>query len=228
MNDSGQEVLERLRGEVAEQLWRAGAIRVEAERPFELASGNHSPIYVNCRLMISDPEFMRLYTRAARAILESAGVRLDAVAGGETAGIPFAAYLARELDQPMLYVRKKAKGHGVASRVEGRLEPGWRVLLVEDLITDGGSKLGFVEALRAAGATVAEALVLFDRQQGGSESLAAAGVRLYAVADRDTAFRVGEASGSLSATARREVESYFADPAGWHVERDLPYHPAES
>ncbi len=222
MSDAAGELV-RLRREVVESLWRAEAIRVEAERPFELASGNRSPIYVNCRVVISDPRFMRLYTRAARAVLQSAGVSIDAVAGGETAGIPYAAYLAQELDKPLLYVRKKAKGYGVAGRVEGRLEPGWRVLLVEDLITDGGSKLGFVEALRAAGAEVSEALVLFDRQQGGAEVLAAEGVRLHAVADREIALAVGEGRGSLTPGARGEVERYFADPAGWHAERHLPY-----
>lgn len=227
METSRDEELGPLREEVAESLWRAGAIRIEVERPFELASGNHSPIYVNCRSMISDPEFMHLYTRAARAILEAAGATLDAVAGGETAGIPYAAYLARDLDKPMLYVRKKAKAYGVASRVEGRLEPGWKVLLVEDLITDGGSKLGFIEALRAAGAEVAEALVLFDRQQGGAALLATEGVRLHAVADRATALAVGQRRGALSAAARDEVDRYFADPAAWHADRGFAYQRQE-
>lgn len=225
MEATSDSELEGLREEVAESLWRTGAVRVRVDQPFELASGNRSPIYVNCRLMISDPEFMRLYTRAAREILEAAGAVIDAVAGGETAGIPYAAYLAQELDRPMLYVRKKVKGHGVANRVEGRLEAGWKVLLVEDLITDGGSKLGFVEALRAAGGEVAEALVLFDRQQGGGDLLAAHGVRLHAVTDRATALAVGLRHGTLSALARDEVERYFADPASWHAERGLDYQP---
>ena len=221
MNDSDS--LDSLRRQVAQGFWDAEAVRVDRESPFRLASGNRSPIYVNCRLLISDPRFMRLYTRVAAAVLGGAGVVLDAVAGGETAGIPYAAYLARHLDLPMLYVRKKAKGHGVASKVEGRLRAGWRVLLVEDLVTDGGSKVGFVEALRAAGGRVDDALVLFDRQQGGQTLLGEHAVRLHSVIDRETTLAVGEAGSALSAEARAEVERYFADPVAWHAVRGFEY-----
>ena len=145
-------------------------------------------------------------------MLRAAAVTFDAVAGGETAGIPYAAYLARDLDLPMLYVRKKAKGYGMASKVEGRLEPGWRVLLVEDLVTDGGSKLGFVDALRAGSAAVDDALVLFDRQQGGERVLAEHGVRLHSVTDLATTLAVGEAATVLPTEARAEVDRYLADP----------------
>ena len=224
MNDSDS--LDSLRREVARGFWDAEAVRVDSESPFRLASGNRSPIYVNCRLLISDPGFMRLYTRVAAAVLGAAGVSLDAVAGGETAGIPYAAYLARHLDLPMLYVRKKAKAYGVASRVEGRLQAGWRVLLVEDLVTDGGSKLGFVEALRAAGGRVDDALVLFDRQQGGDTLLGEHGVRLHSVTDRATTLAVGEAHAVLSAEARAEVDRYFANPAAWHAARGFEYRQA--
>jgi orotate phosphoribosyltransferase len=218
--------LDEFRRQVARAFWAAEAIRFETERPFELASGNRSPIYVNCRLLISDPVFMRLFTRAARAVLEAEQAAFDAVAGGETAGIPFAAYLARDLYLPMLYVRKQAKGHGVASKVEGRLEPGWRVLLVEDLVTDGGSKLGFIEALRSAGAEVSDALVLFDRQQGAHEVLGRHAVRLHSVTDRETTLAVGEAIEALSAAGRAEIDAYFTDPAGWHARRGFDYHEA--
>lgn len=215
--------VDQLRRQVARSFWDAEAVRVALDEPFELASGNRSPIYVNCRVLISDPDFMRLFTRAARAVLEAAAVTIDAVAGGETAGIPYAAYLARDLDLPMLYVRKKAKGYGMASKVEGRLEPGWRVLLVEDLVTDGGSKLGFVDALRAGSAAVDDALVLFDRQQGGERVLAEHGVRLHSVTDLATTLAVGEAATVLPTEARAEVDRYLADPAAWHAERGFEY-----
>ncbi len=212
-----------LRRRAARAFWEADAIRFAAGEPFELASGNRSPIYVNCRLLISDPAFMRLYTEAARAVLASAGVAPDAAAGGETAGIPYAAYLARDLDLPMLYVRKKAKGYGVASKVEGRLQPGWRVLLVEDLVTDGGSKMGFVEALRAGGAEVSDALVLFDRLQGADALLRAEGITLHSVTDREIALDEGEAIDALSAEGRADIEAYFADAAGWHADRGYEF-----
>ncbi len=214
-------VLARLREAACLLLWRHDAVRIRPGKPFRLASGNHSPIYVNCRRVISEPAFLQVFCAAAHLLCERRGARFDTVAGGETAGIPFAAYLAASLARPMVYVRKKAKGYGIASRVEGHLAQGARVLLVEDLITDGGSKLGFLDALAEAGAEVHDALVLFDRQQGGSELLAERGVRLHAVADRATALAVGEAEGLLSAADRESVEEYFRDPAAWSRARGL-------
>ncbi len=198
--------------------WDADAIRVNPSEPFQLASGKFSPIYVNCRRLISEPVFLQLFTAASRLRLERAGAEIDAVAGGETAGIPFAAFLSTALAKPMVYVRKKAKGYGIASKVEGSFAKDSRVLLVEDLITDGGSKVGFLEALAEAGGKVSEALVVFDRQQGGEELLAKNGVRLHALTDRDTALRVGIEAGRLDAAARDVVENYFRDPEAWQPE----------
>ncbi len=221
--DSATEAcLFRLREAAALLFWRHDAIQVSAGEPFRLASGNSSPIYVNCRRLISEPTFMDLYVTAARLLLERA-TPPGVIAGGETAGIPFAGWLAQALSKPLVYVRKKAKGYGLAARVEGRVEPGAVALLVEDLITDGGSKVGFIEALGAAGATVSDALVVFDRQQGGAALLAEHGLRLHAVTARAPALALGEEIGRLDAAARRGVDDYFRDPAAWHRERDLPY-----
>lgn len=211
----GDPVLRRLREAAALMLWELGAVQVRPREPFRLASGNLSPIYVNCRRVISEPVFLQLFCAAAHRLLERRRVDCDALAGGETAGIPFAGYLAAALALPIVYVRKKAKGHGLANRVEGHLEPGQRVLLVEDLITDGGSKLGFLDALAAAGGEVHDALVLFDRQQGGDRLLGERGVTLHAVVDRATTLAAGEAEGLLSAEERAAVDEYFRDPNRW-------------
>ena len=219
-------LLHHLRHAAALGLWRAGAVRVNVEEPFTLASGKQSPIYINCRRLISSPAFLGLFTAVAATLVEAGELRFDAVAGGETAGIPFAAYLARDTGKPMLYVRKQPKGYGIASRVEGVLpcaaadggdRP--RVLLVEDLITDGGSKLGFIDALREAGAVVEDALVLFDRQQGGLDTLAGHGVCLTAVTDLETALAVGTATGALDETTLATVRAYLTDPDGWNAAR---------
>ena len=208
-------IVERLREAMALMLWDLDAVRVRPEDPFRLASGASSPIYVNCRRVVSDPAAMQLFAAAGRLICERREVELDAIAGGETAGIPFAAYLASAWGRPMIYVRKKPKGYGTTSQIEGFLPPGSRVLLVEDLITDGGSKAVFLDAIAAAGSRVTDGLVLFDRQQGGDALLAERGVRLHAVADRATAMRVGLETGRLTASARDTVEEYFRDPAAW-------------
>lgn len=215
MTDLTPAMLDHLRQATALGLWHAGAVRVNVEEPFTLASGKKSPIYVNCRQVISSPAFLQLFTAYVRLRMDAGDLDFDATAGGETAGIPFAAYLARDLAKPMLYVRKKAKGYGIASKVEGTVQPGWKVLLVEDLITDGGSKIGFLDALRAAEAEVTDALVLFDRQQGGAELMAEHGVRLHAVSDRQAVLDVAERHGLLSVEERGVVEGYFADPEGW-------------
>lgn len=219
----GEETLDRLREAAALLLWEYKAVVVRCDDPFRLASGNYSPIYVNCRRAISEPTFMSLFSTAARLLTERRGIAVEVIAGGETAGIPFAAFLASALARPMVYVRKRAKGHGIASRVEGRVTPGASVLLVEDLITDGGSKLGFLEALEEAGGQVRDVLVLFDRQQGGGAVMAERGVRLHAVTDRDTVLAAGESTGVLSPSARRAVDAYFRDAVAWHRERGLEY-----
>lgn len=218
-----QAAVDRLRDLAALGLWRAEAVRVNLDEPFRLASGNRSPIYINCRTVISNPAFLDLFVAAAGALLEQAGAELEGLAGGETAGIPYAAVLARALGKRLHYVRKQAKGHGIAARVEGHLRPGDRTALVEDLITDGGSKIGFLEALRAAGAVVEHAVVLFDRGQGGTELLAGHGVTLHAVTDRAAALEVARQTGLLRAAETAAVDAYFADPAGWHRDRGFEY-----
>ena len=121
--------------------------------PFVLTSGRASPVYIDCRRLIAFPRARRrLMEMAAARIEETVGFEtLDVVAGGETAGIPYAAWLADRLMLPMCYIRKKPKGFGRNARIEGDLSPGQRALLVEDLATDGGSKLSFIEGLREAG-----------------------------------------------------------------------------
>ena len=216
-------IVSRLRQTVALFLWEHQAIRVSAEQPFKLASGNMSPIYIDCRRVVSDPCFMRLYNTAAATLLQRRAASFQVVAGGETAGIPYGAYLASALSLPFIYIRKKPKGYGTTSRLEGMLPAGSDVLLVEDLITDGGSKIGFLDAVRDAGAKVTDALVLFDREQGGTELLASHGVTLHSVCDRTTAFAMGNSAGLLDDLTRESCNDYFRDPEVWHAKRGFTY-----
>ena len=129
------------------------AVHFRRDEPYRLTSGLASPVYIDCRKLISYPRVRAaLMDFACAKLLRDAGfARFDAVAGGETAGIPFAAWISERMGLPMLYVRKKPKGFGRDAQIEGAIAEGARVLLVEDLTTDGGSKLRFAEALRAAG-----------------------------------------------------------------------------
>ena len=138
---------------VARMLLEIEAVLFRADDPFTLTSGMKSPVYIDCRKIIAFPRMRaQMMDYGRTVIMNDIGYEsLDAVAGGETAGIPFAAWLAERTGLPMHYVRKKPKGFGRDAQIEGYLKEGSRVLLVEDLITDGGSKVRFVEALREHG-----------------------------------------------------------------------------
>ena len=130
----------------ARMLLEIKAVHFNAEDPFTLASGLQSPTYIDCRKLISYPRIRTtLMDFLTVTVMRDAGFEaFDNVAGGETAGIPFAAMMAERMALPMTYVRKKPKGYGRNARIEGEMTPGQRVLLVEDLTTDGGSKISFV------------------------------------------------------------------------------------
>jgi len=141
-------------------LLETNSVLLRPDDPFTLTSGRKSPVYTDCRRLIAFPRARRrLMDMGAAMIEETVGFEsLDVVAGGETAGIPFAAWMADRMALPMCYIRKKPKGFGRNARIEGALEEGQKVLLVEDLATDGGSKLSFVDGIREAGAECAHCL----------------------------------------------------------------------
>lgn len=149
---------------VAQALIDAGAVQIRPDQPFELASGRLSPVYVDVRRVISFPGPRRaVIDGLVQAARDEVGLdTFDVVAGGETAGIPFASFLAVELDRPLVYVRKEPKGHGRGQQIEGHLDEGARVLLVEDLVTDGGSKLAFQKGIVDAGAEIEHCLCVFE------------------------------------------------------------------
>src|SRR3974390_2826735 len=147
----------------AKMLIEVEAVRFMTDKPFIFTSGWASPVYTDCRRLISFPRVREtLIDFGVSTVLREVGFdAFDSIAGGETAGIPFAAWMADRLSLPMQYVRKKPKGFGRKAQIEGHLTPGQRVLLVEDLPTDGRSKVNFCKALREAGASVDHVFVLF-------------------------------------------------------------------
>ena len=200
-------------------LLEVGAVGCMTDKPFIFTSGWASPVYTDCRRLISYPRARRaLMEMAVRKLEAEAGVeRFDAVAGGETAGIPFAAWLSDRLMLPMLYVRKQAKGFGRNAQIEGRFEDGDRVLLVEDLATDGASKVRFVEALRQAQAVVEHAFVVFFYGvfPQAQVTLDALGLRLHALATWHDVLPEARAQQSFPAEILVEVERFLADPLAW-------------
>ncbi|MFK0162875.1 orotate phosphoribosyltransferase [Rhizobium sp. NPDC090279] len=148
---------------MARMLWEIKAVHFNADKPYKFASGMASPVYIDCRKLISYPRIRStVMDFAASLIVRNVGFeQFDCVAGGETAGIPFAAFLAERLNLPMIYVRKQPKGHGRNAQIEGDMKDGARVLVIEDLTTAGGSMFTFIDAIRAAGGIVDHGMALF-------------------------------------------------------------------
>ena len=203
----------------ARMLIEIGAIDFNAAEPFTHASGKKAPTYVDCRKLISFPRIRStLMDFLAVTVMREAGFEaFDNVAGGETAGIPFGAMVAERLALPMTYVRKKPKGYGRNARIEGVMNEGDRVLLVEDLTTDGGSKLSFVDAIRDTGATCSATAVIFYYGifEGVEQTLADHGVQLLHLCTWWDVLAEAKASESFDADTLRAVEAYLNDPAGW-------------
>ncbi len=197
----------------------AGAVHFSFDRPFKFTSGWASPVYIDCRKLISFPGMRRkVMDFAVTTIERDAGAdRLDAIAGGETAGIPFAAWIAERMDLPMLYVRKSPKGFGRNAQIEGQLTAGQRVLLVDDLATDGRSKINFCQALRGAGAKVEHIFVLFYYGifKEGREVFDSLGVRLHALATWSDILTAARESSKFDKSTLAEVETFIVDPVAW-------------
>ena len=148
----------------AEILIKTKAILFQPDSPFVLTSGQKSPVYVDCRKLIGFAPERQELMKMGGEILHHAGLcdTFDVIAGGETAGIPYGAWMADVLHKPMAYIRKKPKGFGRGARIEGNLQHNDTVLLVEDMTTDGGSKVSFVNAIRNAGAICNHCFVVFS------------------------------------------------------------------
>ncbi len=205
--------------QTARMMLEVKAIQFNAETPFIFTSGWASPVYVDCRKLISFPRLRkRLMGFAAEIILAEIGAEsLDAIAGGETAGIPFAAWISDRLELPMLYVRKKPKGFGRNARIEGDVREGQRVLLVEDLATDGRSKLAFAEALRTAGCEVSHTFVVFHYGifPQSTATLAEHGMSMLALATWWDILAEAKRSGAFPAATLETVEAFLNAPADW-------------
>ncbi len=207
----------------ARMLLEIKAVHFNAETPFTLASGLPSPTYIDCRKLISYPRIRSvLMDFMAVTVMRDAGFEaFDNIAGGETAGIPFAAMVAERLALPMTSVRKKPKGYGRNARIEGAMSEGERVLLVEDLTTDGGSKLSFVDAIRDTGATCAHTAVIFYYGifPETVDTLQKHGVALHYLCTWWDVLAEARAQGTFDEATLAEVEAFLTSPRPWQAVR---------
>ncbi len=205
--------------EAANILLDIQAVNFRPGEPYILTSGWASPVYIDCRKIISFPEARRrLMAMAVELLNDKAGLgSADAVAGGETAGIPFAAWIADAAEKPMLYVRKKAKGFGRNAQIEGAPKDGATVILIEDLATDGASKVNFINALRDAGMTAEHAFAIFFYGvfPGALDALKDLGITLHYLATWEDVLTAVEETGAFPEEAVGEVRNFLLDPQGW-------------
>jgi len=203
----------------AKMLLEVEAVRFYTDKPFTFTSGLASPVYTDCRRLISFPRVRNaLIDFGASTLARDAGFEaFDAVAGGETAGIAFAAWMADKLGLPMQYVRKAPKGFGRNAQIEGEVKDGQRVLLVEDMTTDGGSKVNFINALRKAGVRCDHTFVFFyyDIFPEGLKLLTDMGVTHHALATWWDVLAAAKKSEKFDAAKLDEVEAFMRDPRGW-------------
>jgi len=205
--------------ETAKWLLDIKAVNFRPEEPYMFTAGWASPVYIDCRWIISFTNARRRIIDMGVEMLRTNGAleNLDKVAGGETAGIPYAAWIAEAASTPMLYVRKEPKGFGRNAQIEGQLIEGDKVLLVEDLATDGGSKINFVNALRTAGSEVTDIFVVFfyDIFPGALDTLEEAGVKLHFLCTWHDVLKVAEEGSYFNPDAIEDVRKFLNDPIGW-------------
>ena len=204
---------------VSEILIELNAIHCNADTPYILTSGWASPVYVNCRRIISATWQRREIMQMAAEMIEGdvGSKYFNVIAGGETAGIPFAAWLAEYFYKPMVYVRKKNKGFGLRRQIEGELPANPRALIVEYLMTDGASKIHFASSLRAAKAKVSHVFVVFNYgiYTNTAQLLEEANLSLWALTDWRTTLEVAKRLNYFNKKQIAVVERFLSDAAGW-------------
>ncbi len=207
----------------ARMLLEIEAVHFNAQKPYIYASGLPGPTYIDCRKLISFPRIRAtLMDFLTVTVMRDAGFEaFDNVAGGETAGIPFAALVAERLALPMTYVRKKPKGYGRNARIEGAMSEGQRVLLVEDLTTDGGSKLSFVDAIRETGATCGHTAVIFYYGifPETEKTLGDHGIALHYLCTWWDVLAEARKQQSFDEATLAEVEAFLTNPRVWQEAR---------
>ncbi len=205
---------------IARNLLEIGAVSLRIDPPFTWASGRLSPIYCDNRLLMSFPDHRSQVARGFEALMEREGWRPEVIAGTATAGIPHAAWLAELTKLPMVYVRGAAKQHGKGNRIEGRLEPGQKVVLIEDLISTGGSSVEAAEGLIEAGADLLGVAAIFTYGlEKAKTKFGAAKIPFATLTSFGILMQEALEMGTLTPGSKAILADWQKDPSGWSVTR---------
>ena len=202
---------------IAEKLIDIESVQFSFNNHFTLTSGLKSPVYVDCRKIISFVEERTLIMDTAIKYINENKLEFDLVAGGETAGIPYAAFISEKIKKPMVYIRKQPKGFGKNQQIEGNFNKNQKAILVEDLATDGGSKIIFVEAMRKAGLCVKDIFVIFyyDIFEFEESDLSKLNVKLHSLCTWKDIISVLERKNTFSQTDIENLKEFLSRPDDW-------------
>ena len=202
---------------IAELLLDIDCVKFSFKNYFTLTSGLKSPVYVDCRKIISFVNERNIILDNAIDYFMKKNIKFDLVAGGETAGIPYAAIISQKLKKPMLYVRKKPKGFGKNQQIEGEFNEKQKAILIEDLATDGGSKIIFVEAMRKEGLIVEDIFVIFyyDIFNFEDSALAKLNVKIHSLCTWDDIISVIEKRNLFSSNEVNNLKNFLHNPDDW-------------
>ncbi len=209
--------------DIASDLLRIGAVKFSVDPPFTWTSGLRSPIYCDNRMTIGHVDVRRRIIRAFQDVITARGVAPEVIAGTATAGIPHAAWLAEAMSLPMVYVRSKPKAHGTGSRIEGPVLEGARVLVIEDLVSTGGSSIDAAIALEEAGFVVEGIVSIFTYGLPvATTAFETAGITLHSLTDIETLMDQAARMNLLEPASMQEIRRWKDDPQGWsdrHVKK---------
>ena len=202
---------------IAEKLIDIESVKFSFENHFTLTSGLKSPVYVDCRKIISFIDERELIMNEALNYFEKNKIQFDLVAGGETAGIPYAAIISEKIKKPMVYIRKKPKGFGQNQQIEGNFKEKEKAILIEDLATDGGSKVVFVEAMRKAGLIVNDIFVIFYYDIFNLENsvLSKLNVNIHSLCTWKDIISVIEKKNSYKENDIKNLKKFLSNPDDW-------------
>jgi orotate phosphoribosyltransferase len=199
--------------QIAEKLLEIDAVALRPDEPFTWTSGMKSPIYCDNRMTMSYPEVRRMIYKAFAALIREQYSEAEVIAGTATAGIPHAAWVAEELNLPMVYVRSKPKGHGKGNQIEGKLTEGQKVIVIEDLISTGGSSIEAANAVKEAGGDVRSVLAIFSYQfPMAEEAFTKAGFSFQTLSNYTALLEVAQEKGTIRAEQLDALRAWRENP----------------